>query len=530
MKKFKYLSLFALSLAFIGCDVNNELEEFKAPEEEMVALNGNSIDFSNYVSIGASFTAGFADGALFKAGQESSFPNILATKFALVGGGDFKQPLMSDNIGGLLFGGTKIQEPRLYFNGSGPVRLSDTPTTDVVVSVRGDLNNYGIPGAKSFHILAPGYGNPAGVPLGLANPYFARMSSTNSTTVLADALGQAPTFFTLSEIGGNDVLGFATSGGFNAPNAANPAGFNAKYQSDPTVSPADYGGNDITNVDVFAQVFSGMVDALTAGGRKGVVANLPNITDLPYFTTVPFNAVPLNEATATQLNGAFAAYNAGLQQVLDLKNANQLPAQVLPLLANYNQAEVDRRKVSFVAGQNAVLILDENLSNLTPINAALTNMRQATSADLLVLTSSSFIGTTVGGNAQLINGVSVPLADQWVLTPEEQELVATATDSYNTTIQNIATAKGLAFVDFKDILTQAKTTGLMFDGNNLTTSLVTGGLVSLDGIHLTGRGYALMANKMLAAIDVTYGSNFTLATNGLAKAENYPTNYSPSLK
>lgn len=55
----------------------------------------------------------------------------------------------------------------------------------------------------------------------------------------------------------------------------------------------------------------------------------------------------------------------------------------------------------------------------------------------------------------------------------------------------------------------------------MNTSLVTGGLVGLDGIHLTARGYALMANKMLAAIDATYGSNFTLGKDGLAKPDDY---------
>ncbi|MDB0600615.1 hypothetical protein PL373_05545 [Tenacibaculum maritimum] len=49
-------------------------------------------------------------------------------------------------------------------------------------------------------------------------------------------------------------------------------------------------------------------------------------------------------------------------------------------------------------------------------------------------------------------------------------------------------------------------------------------------MHLTARGYALMANKMLEAIDNQYGSNFKEATNGLAKADDYPINYSPTLK
>ena len=166
----------------------------------------------------------------------------------------------------------------------------------------------------------------------------------------------------------------------------------------------------------------------------------------------------------------------------------------------------------------------------SPAFAGLKQYRHATSKDLLVLPSSSFIGTTVGGNPQLINGVTVPLADKWVLTPQEQTNIKNATDAYNVTIKAVAASKGLAVVDFEAILVQASTSGIVFDEYNMNTSLVKGGLISLDGVHLTSRGYALMANRFLAAIDATYGSNFTKATDGLAKANDYNTNYSPSLR
>jgi hypothetical protein len=505
MKNYKYIGLFLLSLSIASCDVDNELEAIPAEAVANVALNTNGLDFSKYISVGASFTAGYTDGAMFAAAQENSFPNILASKF----GTDFKQPLMNDNIGGLVFNGTAVQPPRFFFNGATPERLDAMPTTELTAVVAGPFNNFGAPGAKSFHLGVPGYGQ--------LNPYFGRMASSPTATVMGDALAQNPTFFTLSEIGGNDVLGYALSGGSGVDQTGN---FN----------PATYGQNDITDPNVFAQVFSNMVTGLTANGAKGVVANVPYITDLANFTTISYNAIPLDAATAAQLNGAFAAYNGGLQQILDLKNAGLLPAQVLPLLVNFDQAEVDKRQVTFAAGQNAVLILDENLSNLTPINPGLASMRQATSDDLLLLASSAVLGTTVGGNPQLINGVSVPLGDEWVLTPQEQWAIKTATDAYNTTIEAVASANAnVALVDFKGVLAEAST-GIMFDNYTMTTSLVTGGLVSLDGVHLTARGYALMANKILAAMDAEFGSNFTSATGGLAVAGDYPTNYSPMLR
>ena len=83
MKNYKYIGLFLLSLGIVSCDVNNELDAIAAEAVPEVALNANGLDFSKYVAVGASFTAGYTDGALFIAAQENSFPNILASKFAL---------------------------------------------------------------------------------------------------------------------------------------------------------------------------------------------------------------------------------------------------------------------------------------------------------------------------------------------------------------------------------------------------------------------------------------------------------------
>ena len=333
---------------------------------------------------------------------------------------------------------------------------------------------------------------------------------------MGDALAQNPTFFTLSEIGGNDVLGYALSGGSGVDRSPNTA---------ENLNPVNYGVNDITNPNVFASVFSGMVTALTANGAKGVVANVPYITNLANFTTVPYNPIPLDAATASFVNNAYAAYNGGIQQAFAYLVA------VSPMTQEMANAEIAKRTISFAAGQNAVVIMDEDLTDLTAINPGLISMRQATAADLLLLAGSAFIGTLADpNNPGSINGVAVPLGDQWVLTPQEQSAIKTATDAYNTTIAAIAASNpNVALVDFKGVLAEAST-GIKFDAYTLNTKLVTGGLISLDGVHLTARGYALMANKILAAMDAEFGTNFTTATRGLAKAGDYPTNYSPALR
>jgi hypothetical protein len=197
-------------------------------------------------------------------------------------------------------------------------------------------------------------------------------------------------------------------------------------------------------------------------------------------------------------------------------------------------AEVAKRTISFAVGQNPVVIIDESLTDLGALNpafSALQQLRQTTEEDLLVLPGSSFIGTLADpSNPSSVNGVGVPLADQWVVTVSELASITAATTAYNTTITDVASSNdNVALVDLNAILREASG-GIVFDNYTITTSLVTGGLVSLDGVHLTGRGYALMANRMLGAIDDKFGSNFRTATNGLAKADDYPTNYNPALR
>ena len=48
--------------------------------------------------------------------------------------------------------------------------------------------------------------------------------------------------------------------------------------------------------------------------------------------------------------------------------------------------------------------------------------------------------------------------------------------------------------------------GITFNGVTYNAKYVTGGAFSLDGVHLTPRGYALVANQIISAINAKYGS------------------------
>lgn len=515
-----YVSLLVMiSLVSYSCSSDDDTASTQEPE---IVYSAGEADFSTYVSLGNSLTSGYTDGALFVAGQQNSLPNILASQFSEVGGGEFTQPLMADNLGGVVMAGTTIQEPRLYFDGAGPVRLPVSPTTDVSITLTGTYNNMGVPGALSYHLLAPGYGNIAGLQTGQANPYFVRFASNPSTSILADALAQQPTFFSLW-IGNNDVLGYATSGGTGIDQAGN-------------MDPTTYASNDITDPMVFANVYTTLVEQLSSNNTKGVVANIPDITAVPFFTTVPYN--PLNPenpdfgAQIPMLNSIFGALN-------QIYVAMQMPERTIV----FSEQE-----------PNAVVIKDEYLTDISlqiegalnanpgfptflaqfglPAQAApmvaklLGSMygqsRQATEQDLFVLPSSSTIGTLnvdamqglmgMGLSEQLagqfsVEGITLPMEDKWVLVPQEQTAVKNATQAFNSTIASVAESKGLAFVDANAILKAVAETGVAFDSFTLKGDLVFGGAFSLDGIHPTARGYAYVANAFLDAIEKAYNAS-----------------------
>ena len=491
IKNFKWLLL--VSLTFAAC---SDDEEGTVVDEPITA---GSADFTKYVALGNSLTSGFSDNALFKAGQENSYPNIMAQQFALAGGGAFTIPFMDGNDGGLLLGGTPIQGKRLFLNGflnaSTPniTPISGFPTTEVTTRLTGPFNNMGVPGAKSFHLLAPGYGNAAGILTGQANPYYVRFASSNTSSMLGDAVAQSPTFFSLW-IGNNDVLSYATSGGIGVNQLGN-------------MNPATYGGNDITDPTVFASVYSTLLDGLTANGAKGVVANIPYVTSIPFFRTVPTNPVPLDAATATSLN-------------------TQLLGPVKQILTALGQG--DRLVTLNAAADNPLLIKDESLTDLSAqLTGALVGAgvpapqaglmgslygqaRHAKAGDLVLLTTRGIIGTSQAGVPAPFNtvGVTYPLQDSAVLTATESGEIKVAVDAYNASIKSLAEAKGLAFVDANATLQQVFSTGVRFGNNHLSASFITGGVFSLDGVHPGARGYAFIANKFLEAINTKYGSNF----------------------
>jgi lysophospholipase L1-like esterase len=508
--KFIYLAIIAAGFASCEPEFENEVG---------ANYTSGDADFSSYVAIGNSLTAGYMDGTVYKSGQMNSFPNLLAQQFALVGGGAFTQPSYEDdvnNLGGLTLGGIPIGGTRLVIDASQgrPENLAGTSTIEVSNLQATAYNNMGVPGAKSFHLLSAGYGNVAGVALGQANPYFVRHATSPTATVIGDAMSKAPTFFT-NWIGANDVLSYATNGGAQS-DGNTPA---ADHNLTGNMNPATYGGNDITNSGVFASVYSTLISTLTSGGAKGVVATVPSVTAIPYFTTVPYN--PLSP---TALGGS--------------ANINALNAQLYGPLNQIFTAfgEPNRVKLLSATSANPILIFDADAVDrsaqitavLTPTLGAPTatafgmvfgKARQATAADLVVLPASSVIGTPNASSPSTlinINGVSYPMANRWVLTANEKAKVANATAAYNSAIVSIASSNNLAVADMNQIMNQLVgglriETGQLYTANYFSGSATEGQvLFSLDGVHPNARGYAVITNEIIKVINEFYNANLPL--------------------
>lgn len=516
MLRINYIWAFLIVIGLSSCEQGKYDREIEPPVE---VVSGEA-NFTNYVALGNSSTAGLADGALFIASQDNSYPNLLAQKMALAGGGEFTQPYMNDNTGGLLLNGTQIPgpfDPRLFYDGVGLSNLPGPPTTEVTNIQPGPYHNMGVPGARSFHLLAPGYGNIANLQLGLANPYFVRMASSANASVLEDAMATNPTFFSL-RIGANDLLGYASSGGD--------------------------GSSEITDKNIFDGSMAALIGRLSSGGAKGIVANISDILKHPFFTFVAFDpldpSIPEYAEQIPLLNGAYARLNLA-----------------------FGFLGFPERSVVFSETEpSPVVIFDESLVNISgPLKQALMfggldeltatilssqygQSRQANEGDLILLTSQFAISelnteyfqdlVDLGVPPELagqlsVNGLTYPLADTYVLVPSEQAEISEANIAFNQTIEQLAANAGLPVFDAYSLLNDITENGYSSDGFTLTGDFLVGGLFSLDGIHLTARGNAVVANEMMKLIDATYDSNFEEAGE-LYDIGDYPTIYSPALQ
>lgn len=435
MKKRNRFFLLPLALFFASCE-----PEFK----DQIVFEPGDADFRSYVAIGNSLTAGFQSNALSREGQLNSYPFILAEQFSKVEDGmlNFNQPLMAEGVGVGPQGNAKLI---LTVSADCKDNTSLTPKPAAPngqvdqfnpASVKGEkpFRNLGVPGAKTAHIVTNNYA--------MANPFYNRFvnPNNNSESILAAAIRANPTFYSLW-IGNNDVLGYVTSGGE---------------------------GDAITDQSVFELALNQIIDSLKGNNAKGVIANIPALTSLPFVTTIPWNGLLLeNQQDVDNLNNAYAAYNVAAAS-----------------------AGID--PITFKLGANAFVIEDPSV--------VVGGIRQIKSHEYVTL-GLSLDSVKCGGY-----GSQKAIPDAYTLDAIELQEVTNAIFNFNEIIETMANQNGLALVDAYSLIKEFEN-GVAYDGINYSTTFVTGGMFSLDGVHPNSRGHAIIANAHIDAINDKFNAN-----------------------
>jgi lysophospholipase L1-like esterase len=145
---------------------------------------------------------------------------------------------------------------------------------------------------------------------------------------------------------------------------------------------------------------------------------------------------------------------------------------------------------------------------LTPAAVVLAGYSQATGLPVPVL--SGLFGIVPGdyvtpaGSSQIsaiLGGTqTTPLTDAGVLTAAEVATVQAQVKSFNQVIAAAATAAGATLVDINALFAKVSSSGLTVNGYTGTNAFL-GGFFSLDGIHPTNTGYAVVANTFIDAMN-----------------------------
>lgn len=274
-------------LAVGGCSLSD-------PKDPSGQINAPTTEDAGarYVAVGNSLTAGFMDGGLMMAGQQFSYPNLIAGQLGL-DRTTFTQPwIAAPGIGSSTPSDPANVAGVLYFNGSSIAILGETPRADIrsdlllAVAQPTQYHNLGVPGARihdaqhSYDAISSG-GNPffdfinraalfgntsveSGYPLGgsLVPVTYESASQFYQAVAKGGAL-------TTMWLGNNDILGPATSGepaaGFGNPGSAGAQAFQADYTS------------------TLVMLAGGLAQRNHGLKPTIIVANIPSVSSTPYF-------------------------------------------------------------------------------------------------------------------------------------------------------------------------------------------------------------------------------------------------------
>jgi hypothetical protein len=202
-----------------------------------------SANFTRFVALGDSLSAGYANDSLLVTHQQFSPAAIIARQ---AGANDFQIP--------------SISEPgipaELVLTSLVPVtivRKSNQNGVPTNLQLPRPYNNLSIPGARVNNLLTNTGAQTS------TNPFY-QIILRGLGTAVQQTLAQQPTFISVW-IGNNDVLGAVIAG---TPLALTP-------------------------IDAFTRDYNLLLDALVAGAPNAgiITANVPDVTAIPYISTIP---------------------------------------------------------------------------------------------------------------------------------------------------------------------------------------------------------------------------------------------------
>jgi len=109
----------------------------------------------------------------------------------------------------------------------------------------------------------------------------------------------------------------------------------------------------------------------------------------------------------------------------------------------------------------------------------------------------------------ILNGNGEDIPEDMVLDTTEIALVRTAIENYNAIIDSVCSNRHIPVVDMYTLFKNLKE-GIMESGMVFTDSYITGGFYSLDGIHPSDLGNAVIANEWLRTINSTFHASIPL--------------------
>lgn len=422
-----------IALLLAGCG-----KDLLEPEQTDRGL----LPLSPFVAIGGSETAGFADGALHLQAQQFSYPALIARQLQTVGGASFAQPLTVDS-GGYWFSNGLLYSKLHLENATGcngtkdlmPVRgISGAGTLESFSSVgqAGPYGNLAIPFVKTGDLNAPDIAN--------TNSYFRRLGSSAST-LQQTIINRSPRLFTIW-LGMEDILDNAINQG-------------------PEVAPIQFFNNLVPLLD-------SLVEDTTAAG---FIATIPDVTAFPFFNTIPYNGLMLDQAQANALNQLYSGIG-----------------------------------LSFQAGSNAYVIEDNNAPG---------GKRLIKPTEKLMLSLPSDSLKCYG------LGASEPISARYVLDETELTFVRYQVSNYNIFIRDLATGKGLYVVDLNSFYASLEA-GLRINGIEFNNQLIYGAFFSLDGINPSQRGAALIANEFITVMNEQYRAAIPYVSIGTVPGIKFP--------